>query len=141
MKKMIINCDNITAEAILERAKSYFAREEFEVQDVVTESGEVGIQARKTSWYRNITGTSYAAQIIVKKLGENRYEVTAGWGKWLDKGVVAIVATFVAFGVLIIPTLIGIRNQLKLPTECLDYVANGLSAQYNNCRCFYVAAA
>lgn len=133
MKKKLIVCSTTSEQEIINAAKKYFISKNFEVQNVITENGEIGIQARKTSWVRKCSGTSYALQVVVKKQSENRYEITAGWGEWVSKGAVALVATFIAFGFLIIPTVIGMVNQKNLPEKCLDSIACEVIKQNTLC--------
>jgi hypothetical protein len=136
MKKRIIVCNTTSEQEIIQAARNYFLCEDFEVQDVVAESGEIGLQARKSSWLRNCSGTSYALQVLVKKQTDNTYVITAGWGEWFKKGTVAFVATFVAFGFLIIPTLLGMANQSKLPDRCLNYVSSRIAMQNSLCQVY-----
>ena len=133
MKKRVVVCSTISEQEIIHEARKYFLSEGFEVQDVITERGEIGLQARKSSWLRKCSGTSYALQVLVKKQSNNAYEVTAGWGEWFSKGAVAFVATFVAFGVLLVPALIGMANQKSLPDKCLDHVSKNILRQNALC--------
>ena len=136
MKKRIIVCNTTSEQEIIHAARTYFLSEGFEVQDVVAEGGEIGLQARKSSWLRNCSGTSYALQVLVKKKTDNTYVITAGWGEWFKKGTVAFVATFVAFGFLLIPSMIGMANQNKLPDNCLNYVSSRIAMQNSLCQVF-----
>lgn len=136
MKNKTIVCSTTSAQEILGVAKRYFDINDFEVQDIITENGDVGIQARKTSWLRKCSGTSYALQIVVSKKDGNRYVVSAGWGEWLAKGTVVLVATFIAFGFLIIPAMFGIVNQKNLPDRCLDYVTSTVVARNALCKVY-----
>ena len=136
MKKKVIVCSTTSETEIINAAKKYFRENNFEYQDVITENGDIGVQARKTGLIRKCTGTSYALQVVVRKQAENRYEITAGWGEWLSKGAVVLVATFVAFGVLIIPALFGLANQNALPGECLDSIANTVAYQNPFCNVY-----
>jgi len=108
----------------------------YEVQDIITESGELGLQAKKSGWIRKCSGTSYAIQLVVKQCSDSRYVVTAGWGEWLAKGTVVFVATFIAFGFLLIPALVGIVNQKNLPDKCLSHVADTISRRHALCKVF-----
>ena len=141
MKKKIIVCSTTSEQEIINAAKEYFGSEGFEYQDVITENGEVGVQARKTGLIRKCTGTSYALQVMVKKCDNNKYEITAGWGEWLSKGAVVMVATFVAFGILIIPAMFGIMSQCSLPSECLDSITNRVSCQNPICKVYELSKA
>jgi len=133
MKTKTIVCSTTSAQKIINAAREYFIEKGFEIQDIITENGEIGLQARKTSWLRKCSGTSYALQIIVKERSNNRYVVTAGWGEWIAKGSVVLFATFIAFGILIIPAMIGMANQASLPDNCLEYVTSSISAQNPLC--------
>ena len=137
MKKMIVKC-NTSPEEIINTGKAYYSRLGFETQSAMTESGDLCMQVRKTSLLRNMTGTSYALQLVVKKVDDNSYELTAGWSKWADKVIVGTVATFVAFGFLIIPTCIGISRQAKMPTECLNHISDVLKAYHPECIAYHV---
>lgn len=141
MKKRIIHCSTTSTQEILRAARTYFLSEGFEVQEVLTESGEIGLQARKTGWLRKCSGTSYALQVVVKELPNNRFEVTAGWGEWVSKGAVALFATFVACGFLILPAIYGFINQMTLPDECLDSITATVSHQNPLCRIYEPAKA
>ena len=136
MKKRIIVCNTTSEQEIIHAARTYFLNEGYEIQDVIAESGEIGLQARKSNWLRNCSGTSYALQVLVKKQSDSTYEVSAGWGEWFKKGTVVFVATFIAFGVLIIPALIGMTNQSKLPERCLNYISTKISIQNSACQIY-----
>ena len=135
MKKTIV-CYTTSNNEIVNAAKEYFLSEGYEIQDIITENGEIGIQARKTSWLRKCSGTSYAMQVIVKEHDNYRYEITAGWGEWLSKGTVVFVATFIAFGFLLIPAVVGMVNQKNLPQKCLDYTTNRIKTRHPLCRIY-----
>lgn len=130
MEKRTIICNTTSTEQIIGAAKQFFISNGYEIQDIMTPGGVVGIQARKTNFLRKVSGTSYALQVIVEKKGISEYEVTAGWGEWLGKSAVVAIATFVAFGFLIVPATVGIVNQAKLPKKALDNIGATVSA-YN----------
>ena len=132
MKKMIVKC-NTTPEEIIEIGKTYYAQQDFETQTAITENGDLCMQVKKGGWFRNATGTSYALQMVVHKTGENTYELVTGWSKWADKVIVGFIATFIAFGVLLIPTCIGIDRQRRMPIECLNNVSQVLKAYHPEC--------
>ena len=140
MKKKTIICTTTSTGEILRTARAYLESEGFEVQEVLTENGERGLQARKSSWLRRCSGTSYALQLIVKEAPGCRFELQAGWGEWLAKGAVVLFATFIALGVLIIPALVGIVNQKNLPEKCLEAVSERIKAQNALCRIYGEAA-
>lgn len=137
MKKMIVKC-NTTPEEIIHTGKAFYSRLGYETQSAMTEDGDLCMQVRKTSVLRSMTGTSYALQLVVRKKDDNCYELTAGWSNWADKLIVGTVATFVAFGFLIIPTCIGINHQRKMPTECLNHIADVLKAYHPECVAYHI---
>ena len=96
------------------------------------------MQVKKTGLVRNLTGTSYALQMVVHKKEDGSCLLTAGWSKWADKIIVGAVATFVAFGFLLVPTVIGASKQYKMPTECLNNVAAALKAHDPECIAYHV---
>ena len=136
MTKKTILCSTTSEREILESAKAYLTSNGFEIQDVITADGKIGIQGRKTSWIRKCSGTSYALQIVVEKQSDSCYSVTAGWGEWVSKGAVVIISTFIAFGVLLIPAIFGIVNQKNLPDNCLDYVSEVIMRQNPICQIY-----
>jgi len=136
MTKKTILCSTTSEREILEAARNYLTSNDFEVREVITDSGELGLQGRKTSWIRKCSGTSYALQIVVKKQSDSCYSVTAGWGEWVSKGAVVIVSTFIAFGVLLIPAIFGIINQKNLPDSCLDFVSEEITRQNPICQIY-----
>ena len=81
---------------------------------------------------------SYAFRLVVRRTKDNSYELSAGWGKWADKVIVGGIAVFIAFGVLVIPTCVGIINQIRLPKQCLDYVSQALKLAHPECRIYQV---
>lgn len=137
MKKMIVKC-NATPSEIIETGKAYYTQLGYETKYAMTENGDMCLQVRKSSWLRNATGTAYALQMVVHRTADDSYELIAGWSKWADKVVVGFVASFVALGVLIIPTCVGINRQLKMPTECLNHISNVLKAYYPECIAYHV---
>ena len=133
---MYVKC-NTTPEEIIETARAYYSQLGYDTQMAITENGDLCMQAKKDGLLRNVTGTSYALQLVVRRVEDDAYELTAGWSKWADKLVVGFVATFVAFGVLIIPTIVGINHQRKMPSECLKYVASVLKAYHPECIAYH----
>ncbi|MBQ7364772.1 MAG: hypothetical protein IJW46_04165 [Clostridia bacterium] len=136
MKTRTIVCSTTSEQEIINAARTYFLEEGFDIQDVITENGEIGIQARKSSWIRKCSGTSYALQVIVSHPSENRYVVTAGWGEWFLKSTVATFATFIALWWMIIPSVVGMVNQAKLPNACLDRMSATVAEQNPQCRIY-----
>ena len=136
MKQMYVKC-NTTPEEIIETARAYYSQLGYDTQMAITENGDLCMLAKKDGLLRNVTGTSYALQLVVRRVEDDAYELTAGWSKWADKLVVGFIATFVAFGVLIIPTVVGINHQRKMPSECLKYLASVLKAYHPECIAYH----
>ena len=135
-KSIVVNNYYGTAESIVGLVKEYFSNNDFEYEAALNSSGNQCIQARKSNWLRNASGTSYALLVEVKKNNDSSYIVTAGHGKWADKMVVGGVATFVAFGFLIIPVVIGAVRQIRLPGNLLNYVKGQLAVKHPNCSAY-----
>jgi len=136
---MIVKC-NTTPEEIIHTGIAYYSQLGYETQHAITEDGELCMQVRKNSWIRNATGTSYALQMVVHKVDDQSYELIAGWSKWADKVIVGFIATFIAFGVLLIPTMVGINHQRKMPSECLSHIAKVLKAYHPECTAYHVVS-
>ena len=140
MEKRTIISQTTSTEQIIRAAREYFVKNGYEIRNVRTEDGKIGIQAKKTNLVRKCSGTSYALQVIVDKKGIDEYEITAGWGEWLGKSTVMAVATFVAFGFLVIPAAIGMANQAKLPKKVLESITSTISVCNPDCKVYDKAA-
>ena len=101
--------------------------------------GSPCVQARKSSWIRNATGTSYAVQIVARDVYPGTIRVSAGWGKWIDKVLVGGFATFIALGVLIVPVIVGTIKQKNLPEKALNTLRDTLGVTHPECKVFRLA--
>ena len=139
MKKMYIVCESTSADEIIAIAKRYLIADDFEVQEALDDAGNLCLQGRKTSLLRNVSGTSYAIQLQVHQRNDGSYVLSAGWGKWMDKVLVGGIATFVAFGFMLIPVIIGGVIQKKLPQKLLSEIYDKIQLKYPDSRVFMEA--
>ena len=120
MKKMYVVCDQISAEEIVSIARDYLLSNNFEVQDALDEAGNLCLQGKKSNMLRKVAGMDYAVQLQVQYRTDGSYVLNAGWGRWLSRVLGGTVYTFVAFGFMIIPVIMGTVTQRRLPKKLLE---------------------
>lgn len=130
MKKMYVVSPEVTPEEIISIARRYLLSEDFEVQDALDDKGNLCIQGKKTNLLRKVSGTDYAIQLQVEHRADGSYVLNAGWGQWLSKVVTGGIYTFVAFGFMIVPVIVGSVTQKKLPQKLLDEIQDKLMLKY-----------
>ena len=125
------SCKPSRFEALIMSTQSWLTGEGFRCQKLKTEDGGTLIQIEKIGDWREFVGMSTALNIIFRQYG-NTVSVEIGGGMWVDKAVVAGIATFVTMGALIVPASIGAWQQANMPKRIFRYIADFLLVSYDN---------
>ena len=104
--------------------KSWLESENFNCQQVTTESEDILLQIAKKGTWRKFTGMSTALNIAFKQTGST-LTVEIGAGRWIDKAAVGTVSMFVLWP-LAVTSGIGAWQQIKTPDKIFDFIGNKL---------------
>jgi hypothetical protein len=94
MEKRLYNAPDIDALALVNLLGQWYASQGYQAQSFPLPNGGVGLQARKESTWRTLTGMSAALSVSFTHEGEY-LAVEVGGAKWVDKGVVGAVSALV----------------------------------------------
>ena len=113
------NCHQLVAEV-----KSWLENQDFDCQQLTTESNDILLQITKKGSWRKLVGMSTALNVVLHQAGST-LTVEIGAGKWIDKAAVGTVSLFVLWP-LAVTAGYGAWQQMKMPDKIFDFIGNRL---------------
>jgi hypothetical protein len=106
--------------------KSWLEAQEFDCQQMSTETDTVVLQIKKHGRWRDFVGMSTALNIVFHQ-SDHILNVEIGAGKWIDKAAVGTVSMFILWP-LAVTAAKGAWDQWKMPEKIFEHVATRLAA-------------
>jgi hypothetical protein len=104
--------------------KNWLEAQEFDCQQMSTETDSVVLQIKKRGRWRDFVGMSTALNVLFHQ-SDDILAVEIGAGKWIDKAAVGTVSMFILWP-LVITAAKGAWDQWKMPDKIFEHISTRL---------------
>jgi hypothetical protein len=119
-------CTRYNSPGLIADVKSWLKAQDFDCQQMSTESDTVLLQIKKRGGWRDFVGMSTALNIVFHQ-SEHVLTVEIGAGKWMDKAAAGTVSMFILWP-LAVTAAKGAWDQWWMPDRVFDYIAMQLAS-------------
>lgn len=118
------NCSLDQYENIVTELENWLESQNFDLQRLRTNEGDILMQIRKKGGWKKLVGMSTALSILCIQSSES-LTVEIGESAWADKAVAAGVSWFFLWP-LVITSAVGAWDQMKMPQKVFDFIESQL---------------
>jgi hypothetical protein len=117
-------CPPANTPKLLADVKGWLNGENFDTQQMQTDTDSLLLQIKKRGGWRDFVGMSTSLNILFHQTGDT-LTVEIGAGKWIDKAAVGTVSMFILWP-LAITAGFGAWEQMNMPDKVFDFIGSRL---------------
>ena len=106
-------------EDVLPELEAWLMLDDYKCQHFTLKEGQTVLQIKKTGFIRGLVGMNTALNVVFHKMGDDKFNVEIGEGKWVDKVVVGTLSLLLLWPIL--PFVgYGVYLQANLPNRIYE---------------------
>lgn len=95
-----LNFYNKKLEDVLPQLESWLIMDDYKCQHFTLDNGQVALQIKKSGFFRGLVGMNTALNVVFHKMGDDKFNIEIGEGKWVDKIVVGTLSMLLLWPIL-----------------------------------------